>query len=323
VVKIIREKEERLPHDVFSHPEPGPDSRRRLDATGRSLEPAAPSAQGWPAALPDRIVIEAGRPALGFWRDLWRYRDLFYFLAWRDILVRYKQTYLGIAWALLQPALAMVVFTVVFGRLAGLPSGDTPYAVMVYAALLPWQFFSSALSQAANSLVSNAGLVAKVYFPRLIVPGSAIVACLVDFFLSLLFLFGLMAWFGVWPDWRIFALPAFLALAVGAALGAGLWLTALNVKYRDFRHAVPFALQAGLFISPVGFSSEVVPDTWRLAYSINPLVGVIDGFRWCLLGGRAELHLPGLALSVALVASLLISGLWYFRRTERAFADVI
>lgn len=275
------------------------------------------------SAPPPLHIIEAGRPSFGYWRDLWRYRDLFYFLAWRDVLVRYKQTALGIAWALLQPALAMVVFTIVFGRLAGLPSGDAPYAVMVYAAVLPWQFFAGALANAASSLVNNSGLIAKVYFPRLIVPGSAIVACLVDFALSLVFLFGLMLWFDVWPDWRILALPFFLALAIGAALGAGLWLTALNVKYRDFRHAVPFALQAGLFISPVGFSSDIVPATWRWLYSVNPLVGVIDGFRWCLLGGRADLHLGGLALSIALVAALLVSGLWYFRRTERSFADVI
>jgi len=270
------------------------------------------------------LVIEAGRGERAYWRDLWRYRDLFCFLAWRDILVRYKQTAFGVAWALFQPLLTMVVFTLVFGRLARLPApGDTPYPVLVFAALLPWQFFASALTNASQSLVSNANLIAKVYFPRLLVPASALMPCLVDFALSLGVFAGLMAWFHTAPDWRLLALPLFLLLGAACALGAGLWIAALNVKYRDFRYVVPFALQAGLFLSPVGFSSDVVPAAWRLAYSVNPLVGLIDGFRWSLLGGRTPLSWSALALSVAVTGVLLVTGLRYFRRTEKTFADVI
>jgi len=277
-----------------------------------------------PLCEPGLLVIEAGRAERAYWSDLWRYRDLFFFLAWRDILVRYKQTVFGVAWALLQPLLTMVVFSLVFGRLAKLPTpGDTPYPILVFAALLPWQFFSNALTNASQSLVSNANLLSKVYFPRLLVPASALMPCLVDFALSLGVLAGLMVWFGTAPDWRLFALPLFLLLGAACAFGTGLWIAALNVKYRDFRYVVPFALQAGLFLSPVGFSSEVVPAAWRLAYSVNPLVGVIDGFRWSLLGGRAPLSGAAVALSVAITALLVASGLRHFRQTERTFADVI
>lgn len=268
-------------------------------------------------------VLEAGRQEGAYWRDLWRYRELFYFLAWRDILVRYKQTAFGIAWALLQPLLTMAVFTIVFGRLAKLPSEGAPYPILVFAALLPWQFFAGAVTNGASSLVSNANLVSKVYFPRLIVPSASVIPGLVDFAISLGFVGVLMAWFGAWPDWRVVTLPFFLLLAAATALGAAYWLAALTVKYRDFRYVVPFMLQAGLFVSPVGFSSSIVPESLRTLYSINPLVGVIDGFRWALLGGTTPLNVTGLALSVVLTAALLVSGIRYFRSTERTFADVI
>lgn len=269
------------------------------------------------------LIIEAGRTERQYWRDLWRYRELFYFLAWRDILVRYKQTAIGVAWALLRPFLTMVVFTIVFGQLAQLPSEGVPYPILVFAAMLPWQFFASALTEASNSLIINANLISKVYFPRLVIPASAVIVSFVDFLISGLILLGLMVWYNFVPSWRILTLPVFTAIAFAAAIGGGLWLAALNVKYRDFRYVVPFLVQFGLYISPVGFSSSIVPEQWRLLYSLNPMVGVIDGFRWAILGGTATLYLPGFWLSLMLVAGLLISGLWFFRRVERTFADVI
>lgn len=272
---------------------------------------------------PPVTILEPGRSEGAYWCDLWRYRELFYFLAWRDILVRYKQTAFGIAWALLQPLLTMAVFTVVFGRLANLPSEGAPYPILVFAALLPWQFFAGAVTNGANSLVSNANLVSKVYFPRLIVPSAAVIPCLVDFAISLGFLAALMAGFGVSPDWRVITLPLFLLLGMATALGAAFWLAALTVKYRDFRYVVPFLLQAGLFISPVGFSSTVVPESLRTLYAINPLVGVIDGFRWALLGGTNQLNSTGLVISSLLTLLLLATGVRYFRATEKTFADVI
>lgn len=269
------------------------------------------------------LVIDAGRTERHYWLDLWRYRELFYFLAWRDILVRYKQTVIGILWAVIRPLVAIVVFTVIFGKLARLPSGDIPYPILVCAAMLPWQFFASAFAEVGNSLIGNSNLISKVYFPRLIVPASAVVVTFVDFLISAVILIGLMLWYGFLPDWRIFAVPIFVAVAIGAALGIGLWIAALNVKYRDFRFVIPFIAQFGLYISPVGFSSSVVPDQWRLLYSINPLVGVIDGFRWALLRGQESIYWPGLILSAALVVLLLVSGTIFFRRAERSFADFI
>ena len=269
------------------------------------------------------LVIEAGRAEGQYWKDLWRYRELFYFLAWRDILVRYKQTAIGIAWALIRPFLTMIVFTVVFGTLAKLPDEGVPYPILVFAAMLPWQFFANSLSECSNSLITNSNLISKVYFPRLIVPTSAVVVSFVDFMISGMILLGLMAWYDFVPSWRILTLPLFILIAVAAALGAGLWLASLNVQYRDFRFIVPFIVQFGLYISPVGFSSSVVPEKWRLLYSVNPMVGVIDGFRWAILGGEAQLYWPGFVLSVGLVALLLVSGVWYFRKMERTFADVI
>ncbi|BAZ10231.1 ABC-2 type transporter [Calothrix sp. NIES-4071] len=270
------------------------------------------------------LIIEAGRTEGQYWRDLWKYRELFYFLAWRDILVRYKQTIIGMAWALLRPFLTMIVFTFVFSNLAKLPSeGTAPYPIMVFAGLLPWQFFSGALAECSNSLINNANLLSKVYFPRLIVPTSAVIVSFVDFMISGIILLGLMAYYNFIPDWRILTLPLFIAIAFAASIGAGLWLAALNVEYRDFRIIVPFIVQFGLYVSPVGFSSQVVDEKWRLLYSINPMVGVIDGFRWAILGGESNIYLPGFALSTALVVLLLLSGIWYFRRMERTFADVI
>jgi lipopolysaccharide transport system permease protein len=269
------------------------------------------------------LIIEAGRTEKQYWKDLWRYRDLFYFLAWRDILVRYKQTAIGILWALIRPFLTMVVFTVVFGSLAKLPSEGVPYPILVFSAMLPWQFFSNSLSECSNSLISNSNLISKVYFPRLIVPISAVVVSFVDFMISGIILLGLMAWYNYVPSWRILMLPLFVAIAFAASIGAGLWLASLNVKYRDFRFIVPFIVQFGLYISPVGFSSSIVPEKWRFIYSLNPMVGVIDGFRWSILGGESKLYWPGFALSLGLVFLLLITGIAYFRRMERTFADVI
>ena len=270
------------------------------------------------------LIIKAGHTESQYWRDLWKYRELFYFLAWRDILVRYKQTIIGIAWALLRPFLTMIVFSIVFGQLAKLPSeGNTPYPILVYSAMLPWQFFSGALTECSNSLISNANLLSKVYFPRLIIPTSAVIVSFVDFMISGMILLGLMAWYNFVPDWRILTLPLFILIAFAASMGAGLWLAALTVAYRDFRYVVPFIVQFGLYISPVGFSSKIVPEQWRLLYSLNPMVGVIDGFRWAILGSESQIYVPGFILSLALVAVLLWSGILYFRKVERTFADVI
>lgn len=271
-----------------------------------------------------QLVIESGKSSKQYWRDLWRYRGLFYFLAWRDILVRYKQTVIGVAWSVIRPFLTMLVFTVIFSKVAKLPTeAGAPYAVMVFAAMLPWQLFANALSETSNSLINNASMISKVYFPRLIVPSSAVIVGLVDFCISFGLLVLIMAWYQFVPSWRMVVLPLFLLLALLTALGAGVWLAALNVKYRDFRYIVPFMVQFGLYVSPVGFSSTVVPGKWRLLYSLNPMVGVIDGFRWAILGGEAKLYLPGFTLSVGLTLALLWAGLRYFRKVERTFADVI
>jgi len=272
----------------------------------------------------DELIIEAGRAERQYWRDLWRYRELFYFLAWRDILVRYKQTIIGIAWALIRPLLTMVVFTFVFGKIAKLPApGAVPYALLVFAAMLPWQFFSTALSESSNSLIGNANLISKIYFPRLIVPAGSVITSFVDFLITLGLMGALMVWYQFMPDWRILTLPLFVALAFGASFGVGLWLSALNVEYRDFRYVVPFIVQFGLYISPVGFSSSIVPEKWRLLYSLNPMVGVIDGFRWALLRGEVPLSIFSLLSSIFVSLALCLSGVWYFRKMERTFADVI
>lgn len=270
------------------------------------------------------LVIRPGLSEQNYWSDVWRYRELFAILAWRDVAVRYRQTIIGLAWAVVRPFLTMVIFTLVFGRLAKLPTdGSTPYAVLVFAGMLPWFLFSSILSEASNSLVLNAGMVGKVYFPRIIIPASAAVVALVDFGINLLLMVGIMLWFDFMPNWRIVFLPGFVLLTVLASLGPALFITALNVKYRDFRYIIPFIIQFGVYISPVGFSSALVPERWRLLYSLNPVVGVIDGFRWCLLGGGSPLYLPGFLLSLGIVFFFLWFGIHYFRRTERTFADLI
>jgi len=258
---------------------------------------------------PPELIIEAGRSEHQYWRDIWRYRELFYFLAWRDILVRYKQTAIGIVWALIRPLLTMVVFTVIFGKIAKLPADGAPYPILVFAAMLPWQFFANSLTESSNSLINNSNLIAKVYFPRLIVPSSAVVVSFVDFLVSGMILLGLMAWYDFVPSWRILTLPLWIAIAFAASLGVGLWLASLNVQYRDFRYIVPFIVQFGLYISPVGFSSSIVPQQWQFLYSLNPMVGVIDGFRWAIIGGESSLYLPGFLLSIGLVTLFLISGI--------------
>jgi homopolymeric O-antigen transport system permease protein len=270
------------------------------------------------------LVIERGRAESHYWLDLWRYRELFQVLAWRDISVRYKQTVIGAAWAIIRPFLTMVVFTVVFGKLARLPSdGTVPYALMVFAGMLPWTFFATAVADASNSLIGNANLISKVYFPRLIVPIAAVMVAFVDFLVSFAILVGLMVWYQFVPGWQVLFLPVFAFIAFVASMGIGLWITALNVKYRDFRYVIPFMVQMGLYVSPVGFSSNVIPDQWRLLYSLNPMVGVIDGFRWSLLAGASSLYWPGLTMSLGIALILLWLGFRQFRTMEKSFADLI
>ncbi len=270
------------------------------------------------------LILEPGRADKHYWADLWRYRELFLILAWRDVSVRYKQTVIGVLWAILRPFLTMVVFTVIFGRVAGLPSeGDAPYALMVFAGMLPWTLFATSLSEASSSLISNANLISKVYFPRMIVPAATVVTALVDFLISLVILAGLMVFYRYPPGWQILLLPLFTLLALLTSLGPSLWLTALNVKYRDFRYIVPFIVQFGLYVSPVGFSGNAIPEPWRLLYSLNPMVGVIDGFRWCILGGASPIYWPGFLLSLLVVAFFLWLGISQFRKMEKSFADMI
>ena len=274
--------------------------------------------------MAEEIIIEAGRHELNYWRDLWRYRELFRVLAWRDLAVRYKQTVIGAAWAVIRPLLTMVVFTVIFGRIAKLPSdGTAPYPLMVFAGMLPWTFFATGLSEASSSMVNNAHLISKVYFPRLIVPTATVVVAFVDFLITFLMLIVLMVWYDFLPGWRMLVLPGFIVLGFVVSMGPSLWVTSLNVKYRDFRYVIPFIVQFGLYVSPVGFSSSVVPEEWRLLYSLNPMVGVIDGFRWCILSGQSPLYLPGLAASICIAAAFLWFGIHRFRRTEKSFADLI
>jgi lipopolysaccharide transport system permease protein len=269
------------------------------------------------------LILEAGRAEKNYWRDLWRYRELFQVLAWRDVSVRYKQTVIGVAWALVRPFLTMVVFTIVFSKVAKLPSdGTAPYALLVFAGMLPWTFFSTALSDASNSLISNANLISKVYFPRLIVPAATIIVALVDFLISFSLLVAMMIWYQWVPGWQILLLPMFVLLAFFASLGPSLWITALNVKYRDFRYIIPFIVQFGLYVSPVGFSSSVIPPEWRLVYSLNPVVGVIDGFRWCILG-ESNIYWPGFAASLGVTVFFLWLGIKQFRSMEKRFADLI
>jgi lipopolysaccharide transport system permease protein len=269
------------------------------------------------------LVLEAGRAEKHYWADLWRYRELFQVLAWRDVSVRYKQTVIGVAWAVIRPFLTMLVFTVIFGTVAKLPSeGEAPYALMVFAGMLPWTFFSTALSDASNSLVNNSNLISKVYFPRLIVPAATVVVALVDFCISFSILAVMMLWYMYIPPIQVILLPVFIALAFLASLGPSLWITSLNVKYRDFRYIIPFIVQFGLYISPVGFSSSVIAEKWRFLYSLNPVVGIIDGFRWCILG-QSPIYWPGFAASIGVTAFFLWYGIRQFRKMEKSFADLI
>jgi lipopolysaccharide transport system permease protein len=302
-----------------------PDQVPEFEVT-RPLE-TNPKESGTRAGSGDKerfLILEAGRTERNYWSDLWAYRELFAILAWRDLAVRYKQTVIGVAWAVVRPVLTMIIFTVIFGEIAKLPTeGAAPYPIMVFAGMLPWALFSAILSEGSNSLVTNANLIGKVYFPRLIVPASTVVVALVDFAITLVLLAVMMLIFQFAPDWRIIFLPGFVILAVLAALGPALLMTAMNVKYRDFRYIIPFVLQFGLYVSPVGFASSVIPEQWRLLYSLNPIVGVVDGFRWCLLGGQSELYWPGFLASLVMVALFLWWGIAYFRKTEKTFADLI
>jgi len=288
------------------------------------LEKQATNSESIPLSETQELIIEAGRSDRQYWRDLWRYRELFQVLAWRDVSVRYKQTVIGVAWAVVRPFLTMVIFTVIFGKVAKLPApAGVPYSLLVFAGMLPWIFFATALGEASNSLIANANLISKVYFPRLIVPTATIVVAFVDFLIGFAILSAMMIWHKFVPGWQIVFLPLFVLIAFLASLGPGLWITALNVKYRDFRYVIPFLVQFGLYISPVGFSTAMIPEKWRLIYSLNPMVGVIDGFRWCLLRGNSEIYWPGFFSSLIVTAFFLWLGIRQFRKMEKTFADVI
>jgi len=272
-----------------------------------------------------KIIIEPGRTEKNYWKDLWHFRELFYILSWRDVKVKYKQTVLGVLWSILRPLLVMIIFTVVFNRFAKLPADtDAPYALFVFAGMLPWTFFSSAMTECSNSLIANTNLITKIYFPRLIVPASAVIASFVDFLISLALLFILFFYYQFLPPIQILILPILLFWSFLTSFSIGLYLTALNVKYRDFRYIIPFIVQFGLYVSPVGFSSNIVPHKWRLLYDINPVVGIIDGFRWCILGGKLTDDTKlSIAISIIITVVILIIAVRYFRKTEKTFADII
>jgi lipopolysaccharide transport system permease protein len=270
-----------------------------------------------------QLVIRAGKAERNYWRDIWRYRELLYILSWRDLVVRYKQTAVGVAWALVQPLVTTTVFTILFGRLAHFPSAGVPYPILVFSAMLPWQFFASALNDTTNSLIGNSNLLAKVYFPRILIPASTILVCLVDFLIASVIMIGLFIYYGQTPDWHIVMLPVFVLMTIATVFAFGLWLAIFNVKYRDFRYVVPFIIQVGLFLSPIGFSSTVIPDKWRTLYELNPMVEVIEGFRWSLLRGNGAITPQNIGIACAILAAVLFSGIWYFRKTERTFADVL
>lgn len=269
------------------------------------------------------LVVEAGRTERHYWKDLWRYRELFFFLSWKDLLIRYKQTVIGIAWSVIRPLLTMVVFTIIFGHIAKLPTEGVPYPILVFTALLPWQFFANSFSESSQSLIVNANMISKIYFPRIVIPTSSIIVNIVDFLISFGILGLLMVYYAFIPSIKIFLVPLFLFMALLTSLGAGFWISSLNVKYRDFRYVVPFIVQFGLYISPVGFSSSVIPEKWKLLYSLNPMVGVIDGFRWAILGKDSLIYVPGFILSLILIVIIFISGIIFFRKNEKVFADVI
>jgi lipopolysaccharide transport system permease protein len=301
----------------------------RLDHTDLTEDIISESTNGLSMPLSEQVdervvILEAGRAERNYWRDLWSYRELFWILAWRDVSVRYKQTMVGVAWAIIRPLITMVIFTIIFGRLAKLPTeGVTPYPILVLAGMLPWFLFSTILGDASNSLIGNANLIGKVYFPRIIIPAASAVVALVDFTINFVLMLFVMIASGFLPGRQIALLPLMVLLAVIAGLGPALLIAALNVKYRDFRYIVPFLLQFGLYVSPVGFSSDIVPSNWRLLYSLNPVVGIIDGFRWCMLGGESQLYLPGFVASCGVAIIFAWLGIRYFRKFEKTFADVI
>lgn len=269
------------------------------------------------------LIIEPEKNIKKYWSELWSYRELFYFFAWRDLVVRYKQTTIGIAWSVIRPLLTMIIFTIVFGKLVNLDNNSLPYPIIIFSALLPWQLFSTSISESSNSIVSNANIISKIYFPRVIIPTSSLIVSIVDFFISFILLILIMIFYNFYPSWRITFLPIFIFLVLLTSLGTGLLLSALTVKYRDFRYITPFIIQLGLYISPVGFSSDLIPEKWKLFYYINPIVGIIDGFRWSICGNKLILYIPGFILSIFISIFMFIIGLWYFRKTERTFADII
>ncbi len=279
--------------------------------------------QGRPVTLDEELIIEAGRTERQYWRDIWRFREVFYFLVWRDLLVRYKQTIVGVAWSVIRPAVGMLILTVVFSRIGGLSSGNVPYPLLVLCGILPWQFFAAALSEGGASLVANAHLITKVYFPRMTIPISSVIIALVDFLIGVVLLVVVMAWYRFVPPATLLLLPLAVLANFITSLAVSLWVAALMVRYRDLRFLIPFVVQFGLFLSPVGFTSSVVPVHLRLIYSLNPVVGVIDLFRWAVLGAGHAVYLPSLGVSAAVVVLLAATGVWHFRRTERTFADVI
>ena len=270
------------------------------------------------------IIIEADRPSANYWSDLWRFRELLHVLAWRDLSVRYKQTVVGVAWAVIRPLLSVIVFSIVFGKLARLETGvSDPYPIIVFSGLLPWMFFATALTDASNSLLANSSLITKVYFPRAILPTSAIAVALADMLVSVCMLLGMMVWFQYVPSWRIVFLPFMIVFLFLAVVGPALWTSAQTVKFRDFRFVIPFLVQLGFYISPVGFQSSVVPKNWQLIYALNPVVGIIDGFRWCILSSDPPFPFLSLSISFLITAFTLWAGVNHFRRTENEFADVI
>ena len=272
----------------------------------------------------DLVVIEPGSQQKHYWDEIWRYRELFIVLAWRDLAVRYKQTTIGITWVILQPFLTMLIFTFVFGKIANLSSPiNAPYALLVLTGLLPWQLFSNGFVGSSASLVENSNLISKIYFPRLIIPAAAMVVAFVDFMLGFIILVGVMFWYNYVPGWQILTLPVLIILALFASIGPGLWLTSLNVKYRDFRYVIPFIVQVGLYISPIGFSPTIVPEQWRLFYYLNPIVGVVDGFRWAILGGEIPVYLTGMTVSLVVSIVWFFFGMWHFKQLENSLADLI
>ena len=274
-------------------------------------------------ALQNEVVIRQGIGERHYWRDLWAKRELIYFLAWRDVIVKYKQTMVGILWVLIRPIFTLMVFTLVFGRIAALPSSNVPYPLLVFSGLMPWLFFAAAVTEVSSSIQSNAALVGKIYFPRLIITISVLMVCLVDYAVSCLLIVVVALWTGYPPDWRILYLPVLTLWVAALAYGLGLCGAALNVRYRDFRHLIPFALQLGVYVSPVGYSANLVPGKWRWVYSLNPMTGIIDGFRWAILGERFDVYIPGMIFSIVATVVILLVGLYWFRHVERQFVDFL